>query len=253
MTGKNSIYDDAITYDLRHCKRMNDTPFYLNQLTGRAKSILELGCGTGRLTIPLALHGFDVTGIDIEESMLARAREKAAQVGANVEWVQGDVRSFDLGKQFDAVLFPVNSLSHMLDSKSIEACLACVRKHLTDNGRFIFQVFNPLFRVFLRDPNQRYPLAQYEDPYGRGHVTVTESNTYDRALQVNNVTWYYQFQDTQEEIAKSLPMRIFFPQELDALLRHNGFDIIAKYGGCDGNPFSSESGLQLPVCKKRKV
>lgn len=252
-TDKYNIYDDAAAYDLIHCKRMDDLPFYLNQLTEGGKSVLELGCGTGRLTIPLALEGFDVTGIDIAESMLVRGREKAAQRGANIDWVHGDVRDFDLSKQFDTVLFPANSLSHLLDNQSIEACLACVRRHLTDDGRFIFQMFNPGCQVLTRDPNQRFPVAEYEDPAGRGHVTVTESNTYNSALQINNITWYYLFEDTQEEIAKSLPLRMIFPQELDYLLRHNSFDIIAKYGGFDGNLFTTHPFHQIPVCQKHRT
>ena len=252
LTDKHNIYDDASAYDLMLGDRINDLPFYLDQLTGLGERILELGCGTGRLTIPLALQGFDVTGIDIEESMLALAREKAAQKGANIDWVQGDVRDFDLGKQFDAVLFPVNSIGHMLDNRGMEACLACVRRHLTDDGRFIFQAFNPLLQILTRDQDQRYPAYEYEDPNGRGHVIITESNIYDRALQVNNITWYYLFQDTQEEISKALPIRLFFPQELDSILHHNGFDIIAKYGEFDKSPFSSESSTQLLVCRKDK-
>ena len=253
MTDKRNIYDDGVAYDLMLGDRINDLPFYLNQLTGCGKRVLELGCGTGRITIPLALQGFDITGIDIEESMLARAREKAAQKGVSIDWVHGDVRYFDLGKQFDAVLFPVNSIAHMLDNRDMEACLACVWRHLADDGRFIFQAFNPLFEVFMRDPNQRYPSYEYEDPNGRGRVTITESNTYDRALQVNDITWYYLFEDTQEEILKSLRVRMFFPQELDSLLRHNGFDIIAKYGGFDQSPFSSESDHQILVCRKHRI
>ena len=252
-TDKKNIYDDAAAYDLMFGEWIDVLPFYLNQLTGRGKRVLELGCGTGRLTIPLALEGYAVTGIDIEESMLARAREKAAQQEANIDWVHGDVRDFDLRKQFDAVLFPANSIGHMLDNRSVEACLACVRQHLADDGRFMFQAFNPILQVFTRDPDQRYPVAEYEDPNGRGRVIVTESNTYDRALQINNITWYYSFQDTQEEIAKSLPLRMFFPQELDSLLRNNGFDIIAKYGGFDNSPFSSESDRQILVCQKDRT
>lgn len=250
---KHTIYDDAIAYDLMFGNRASDNlQFYIDQIAECGKRVLELGCGTGRVTIPLALQGLEVSGIDIEESMLARAREKAAQDGASVEWVHGDIRDFDLGKQFDAVIFPANSIAHMLDNQSVEACLACVRRHLTDNGRFIFQAFNPILQVFTRDPNQRYPVDEFEDLHGRGRVTVTESNIYDQVLQINNIKWYYLFHDTGEEIVKDLPLRMYFPQELDSLLRHNGFEIIAKYGDFNGTPFLTKPERQIPVCRKQK-
>ncbi len=252
-TETRNIYDDAAAYDIIYGKWTDDLPFYISQIGEHRKRVLELACGTGRLTIPLALQGLDLTGIDIEESMLARAREKAEQEGAHIDWVHGDVRDFNLGKVFDAVLFPANSISHLLDNKSVEAFLACVRRHLTEDGRFMFHTYNPILQVFTRDPNQRHPVGEYEDPLGRGLVVVTESHAYDRALQVNNITWYCSFHDTGEEIVKPLPLRMFFPQELDSLLRHNGFEIIAKYGGFDQSPFSSESDRQILVCRKCKT
>lgn len=249
---KNNIYNDAVVYDFIHSRRTGDIAFYISQMTGNGKRVLELGCGTGRLTIPLALAEFDVTGIDISENMLAHAREMAAQKGANIDWVHGDVRDFDLGKRFDAVLFPANSISHLLDNESVESCLACVKKHLTEEGIFIFQAFTPGLHLLIRDPNKRYPVAEYEDPKGRGRVIVTESNIYDNALQINNITWYHKYEDTQEEIAKLLPLRMYFPQELDSLLRHNGFEIVAKYGDFDGSLYATNPFLQIPVCRKLK-
>jgi len=247
---KRNIYDDAVAYDLLNGTNTADLPFYIGQFPAHSKCVLELGCGTGRLTVPLAKQGFDVTGIDIEETMLNRAREKAALSGTCINWVHGDVRDFDLGRKFDAVIFPANSIAHMLDNRSVEACLGCVRKHLDDDGKFIFQAFNPILHVFTRDTKQRYPVTEYEDPIGKSRVIVTETNIYDRAKQINNITWYYLFSNTGEEIIKTLPLRMYFPQELDSLLQHNGFEIEVKYGGHDCSPFTSECNTQIMVCIK---
>jgi SAM-dependent methyltransferase len=244
-----SIYDDPVAYDLMF--QSADISFYLQQHAGDRGSVLELGCGTGRVAIPLAEHGYTVTGIDMNEQMLSLARAKAAAKNVSIDWVLGDVRNFDLGKQYDTILFPANSITHLLDTQSIEACLACVRKHLSENGLFILRMFNPVLECFTRDPNQRYPISEYDDPNGKGHVVVTENNIYDRARQVNEVKWYYLYEETGEQIIKNISMRIFYPQELDMLLRYNGFEIIHKYGRFDGSPFTSESPCQIPVCRKR--
>jgi SAM-dependent methyltransferase len=248
-THATTIYAEPEAYDLLPC-RPEDIPFYLQMLERYKGSVLELGVGTGRVAIPLAERGYSVTGIDIDEGMLALGRKKAEAAGVNIEWTRGDVRNFDMGRKFDGVLYPINSISHMLDLQSIGACLSRVREHLSDNGRFIFQVFNPLLHVFLRDPEQRYPVAEYDDPFGRGPVVVTENNIYDRANQLNCIKWHYTYQETGEEVVRDLTMRIFYPQELDALLRYNGLEIEHKYGSYDLTPFTSDSPLQLPVCRR---
>jgi hypothetical protein len=102
-----------------------------------------------------------------------------------------------------------------------------------------------------RDPKERFYNSEYEDPEGKGTVKVYESNEYDPALQINKVKFYYQLPDRTEEIVEDLPMRMFFPQELDVLLQYNGFEIEAKYGDYEDAPFSSRSPKQMVVCRLR--
>jgi hypothetical protein len=77
---------------------------------------------------------------------------------------------------------------------------------------------------------------------------VTESNVYNRASQVNEIKWYYRIGDRPVKVV-DLNMRIFYPQELDALLQYNGFSIEAKYGDYRGNPFDSSSPRQIVICQ----
>ena len=76
-------------------------------------------------------------------------------------------------------------------------------------------------------------------------MLVTENNVYDAATQVNHIKWYYRVGESAAERVAELNMRIFFPQELDALLRAFGFDIEAKYGDFDESPFISGSPKQI--------
>jgi hypothetical protein len=94
-------------------------------------------------------------------------------------------------------------------------------------------------------------VAEYPDPDGQGQVVVTENNIYEAALQINHVKWYYRIGE-QAEIVEDLDMRIFYPQELDALLKYNGFAIEAKFGSYDEIPFESSSTRQLIVCHRRE-
>jgi SAM-dependent methyltransferase len=242
---------DGRHYDEQNKQVTDDIPFFLRQAKKYGEPILELACGTGRVTIPLAEAGMDIVGLDVHSSMLEHARKKAAAKGVAVEWVQADCRDFRLGKKFKTIIFPFNTISVLFDLESIEACLSCVRKHLLDDGRFIVHFFNARFDYLTRNPSERFPVAEYPDPNGNGQVVVTESNVYDTASQINHIKWYYRFENQPDEHVEELNMRIFFPQELDALLHYNGFVIDAKYGDYDETPFESRSLRQLIVCRKR--
>jgi hypothetical protein len=105
---------------------------------------------------------------------------------------------------------------HKLDD--IESCFSCVKEHLKKRGRFIIDIFNPRLDILLRESTKRYPHSTYPDPNGGGTIEVTESNMYDDATQINKIKFYYKIGD-QEEKLDELNMRIFYPQEVDALLQ----------------------------------
>jgi SAM-dependent methyltransferase len=248
-TDCDALYRDGRHYDLQHREFVEDIPFYVGHAKSSGGPVLELACGTGRITIPVAAEGVDITGLDVSETMLGHAKRKAEAQGVAVEWVLADFRDFHLGRQFGLVLFPFNSIAHLHDLADIDACFSCVREHLSPDGRFIVDIFNPRLEILIRDPSERYPVDEYSDPDGRGTVVVTENNVYDRATQMNRIKWYYKIGRKREEEVADLNMRIFFPQELDALLIHNGFTIEDKFGAFDGAPFSSISATQVVLCR----
>ena len=148
---------DGRHYD-QHWRHLTaDIPFWLNQARRFGGPILELACGTGRVSLPLAKAGFAVTGTDVSDSMLAEARKKAAAASVAIEWLKADVRSFDLGRKFPLVIFPFNTIAVMHEIEDLEACLASVKRHLAPGGRFIIDVFNPSLDILRRDPGQRFP------------------------------------------------------------------------------------------------
>lgn len=242
------LYYQGPHYDQRYSTMTEDIPFWVRRAKEYGDPILELAIGTGRVAIPLAREGFRITGVDLSDSMTTLGKEKAAQEGVEIEWVKEDVRDFHLGKKFKLVIFPLNTICHFLRLYELEACLSCVREHLLPGGRFIVDAFVPDQEKLARDPNERFYNSEYEDPEGMGTVKVYESNEYDSALQVNKVKFYYQLPGETEETIEELPMRMFFPQELDALLRYNGFEIETKYGDYQDAPFSSKSPKQMVVC-----
>ena len=224
-------------------------PFYIKQVKKYGGPVLELACGTGRITIPIAKEGIPIVGLDFSVKMLTQARKNSNQDNLEIEWIEADMTNFSLSSKFSVIIMPGAAMNWVLENREIENCLSCVKKHLKSGGRFIFNVFNPNLEILKRDPSKKYKKCVYPNPNGEGLVGVTETNSYDKATQINYVTSYSNIEN--KEIVKKLQLRIIFPQELDALLYYNGFIIDHKYGTYDEEPFNSDSNWQIVICHKK--
>ena len=256
MTLGDDVQTASLLYDGRHYDRIyeqfypevgtQDIDFLIDLANHCGSSILELCCGTGRVAIPLAEKGFQVTGIDLSLSMLEEAKRRSTAVN----WVQADVTNFNLNQVFDLIIFPTNSFCHLTDLAAIEACFTCVKKHLAPNGRFLidlFNFFNPEMLSALVS-RERQHLSAYEDPDGRGTIVVTYTNDFDLAKQVNRNTFFFKLPEQAEEVTETVMFRYFFPQELAILLKYNGFKIESWFGDYHKAPFTLNSFSQLLVC-----
>lgn len=243
------LYYDGRHYDSREMHPVEDADFWARQVGEYGDPVLELACGTGRITIPLAKAGHRVTGLDLLPSMLDEARRKAARDAIDVGWVEGDCRDFDLGRQFSLIFIPYNSMNHLETLRDLEACLRCVRNHMGEHSRFAFDIFNPRLDLLLRDPTRKYPHSSYDDPDGRGRIEITENNVYDPATQINTVRLYFTMPDGSTG-QHNLVCRMWFPQEIDAIVEYNGLEIEKKYGNYDESPFRGDSPKQIVICRK---
>jgi SAM-dependent methyltransferase len=245
---------NGIYHDGRHYDRMfgpdGDTAFLLEQARAVGGPVLELACGTGRVLQAMADAGFAATGIDTAPGMLAEARRKSAAKPAQPRYIDGDMRRFRLDERFSLIFVVNNSLCHLLDIAAFEGCMACVREHLAPGGRFVVDVFVPSFRSLLVDPTQRLPLAEYDDPDGAGRVVVTHQSRYDVVTQIKWTKTFHQRPGQATQIEGSLDMRMYFPQELQALLKYNGFRLVAAFGGYQGEPLASNFPRQIYVLER---
>lgn len=238
-------------YDNLFEKYTTDIPFYLALADKYGDPILDLMCGTGRVTIPLARKGFSVTGLDMSTEMLEIARRKAAEAGIEIDWVNADGRDFFLKRKYQLILIAFTSLLQLTERREMETCLTSIKANMEYDGRFVIDIFNPDFTILLRNPEDRFPVGEAEDPGGRGKVIITECTTYNAADQILTVRWFYRYDDDGEEMTHDFRLRILYPQEIDALLRYFGFIIEDKFGDYDFSPFTSTSPKQLIVCRPR--
>jgi len=266
------LYRDGRHYDALNSFLVADIPFYVEEarraVEGRdpnphAKGagrmghpVLELACGTGRLTIPIAQSGIEILGLDLSPSMLAHAGTKADAAGVAIEFVEGDCRSFDLGRKFALIFMAFNSMQHLHDYASLSALFANVRKHLAEDGRFVFDVFNPKVEILARSSGDRRFEREYQDPDGRGTMAFEYSVSYDDAWQVSHIQCYFVRRGANgEEVEvreEELHLRSFFPRELDLLVRSQGFEIVEKFGNFGRKAFRSGDPKQVVVCKPLK-
>lgn len=257
MTIERSLYDDPSFYDRITSPPGGSLDFYLSVARASSGAVLELACGTGRLTIPIAqalAHDAarPVTGLDLSPTMLDAARRKATDAGVDVELVQGDMRTFSLGRRFGTIFVAFNSLLHLTTNDALGDCFARVREHLAPNGAFAFDVFNPSIQSIARAPDERTTQTRLPDPeLGEIHVETTVN--YDAATQVNHATWHLSAPGRPNYLTIPLHLRCIFPQELPMLLAANGFRLEKRYGDFGDEPFTSESPRQVCVCRAHSL
>ena len=242
------LYSRADWYDIQHADYKEDLEFYRWMVEQTGDPVLELACGTGRITIDLASRGHSMTGLDVSASMLACAGMKTAGQALNIEWVAADATDFDLARKFKLIFFPFNSICHIHERCRMEGLFRCVRAHLDRDARFVVAMFVPNPRYLYRDPSKRYPVSRFVDSEGQ-EIVITESNRYDPVTQINHIEWFYSIIGKAGEIRVENNMRMYYPREFQALLHYNGLAIDVIYGDYNREPFTGASRMQIYVTR----
>ena len=247
-------YADGAWYDAEYVHIRADIPLYSAVAREAKGPILELACGTGRLTLPMAEAGATVTGVDVEASMLHQAevnrRAARPEVQARLRFHRGDMRTLALDDRFDRVVLGFNALLHMLEDADLVAVLECGRRHLGPDGRFHLDIYIPYPSMTERDPTGRYDPQQMIDPFGQRWI-VTENNRYDPRTQINYMRFYYRPVDANDrpigaEIYTEIPLRVIFPRELDAFLAQAGLRVMAEFDDYGRTqPYTARAGLRV--------
>jgi 2-polyprenyl-3-methyl-5-hydroxy-6-metoxy-1,4-benzoquinol methylase len=241
------IYDDAEFYDQEFAQRGHEIPFFLKQSRLAGGPVLEVACGTGRITLPIARNGVAITGVDVSRPMLELARRKAGAERLAVTWLEQDCRQINAGHAFALVFSATNAMQHLQDTDSVNAFLTSAGKALRPGGSLILDVFNPNPAKLVRAATTRYQHKTVTDKDGH-ELRVEAASEYHSASQILNFTLFYLHGDELVR-TKKVKMRCFFPEELMALCRFNGLEVVERFGDYDESPFGNNSPKQILLCR----
>ena len=222
--------------------------FYVEAVGVRGTKVLDLACGTGRFTLPVAMSGAEITGGDLADNMLERARMSAREAGLSIEFVALDMRDFDLGDQrFDRIIIAANSLLHLETGQDFAGFFRAVRNHLAPDGQLVFDIFVPSIALLARDPSERHLLGEFMHAHW-GKLRIEETTRYDPLTQVSHIDWYWSRAGEPDFWRNTLRMRQIFPEELPALLTSGGLRLVERFGDFDKSAFTAGSRHQVCVC-----
>jgi len=238
--------------------RIQDVIFYRDAVREYGDPVLELGCGTGRITMALAEAGKRVTGLDLSERMLERAVKKRGallvEARERVHLVQGDMTQFDLGEKFRLVIIPFRPFQHLLEVEQQMDCLECVRKHLAPGGRLILDVFQTDAERMHDPVHMRETLiTEYKTADGRTVRISERVAAFHRAEQRNDVEMIFSIKHKggkQERLIFAWTLRYFFRFEVEHLLVRCGFRVKAEYGNFDRTPLEDASPEMIYVAER---
>lgn len=226
---------------------VNDVPFYLERIKSvKAESVLELGCGTGRVLVPLAKSCKEIVGIDYSQEMLETCDTKIANAGlTNARVFRGDITNLDLDKTFDLVVAPYRVLQALESDKEVRGFFETIAKHLNPAGKGIVNVFKPKMSAEEMKKSWCRPgeiINQEIDLDDGSHLVYAfRQQKMDKeklVLYPDMIYRRYVAGALVEEIIHSIKMRCYYAEEFKQLITGLGFSITGLWGGYNNEEYN---------------
>ena len=263
----NELYRHPDEYDLEHVGDEEDVTFYVGLAKSmRPKSVLELACGTGRITVPLAEEGarsgFSVVGLDSEPTMLKQARDKARQASPHarkrLKLVQGDMRKWHGREPFNLIVVPCASISHLLELREQLDVWQRAFNNLAPGGRFVVEAVMPNFSAyadsFANPPRSLVEIDRDVTDEPR-RIRLVRRRTasylpYEQRAQILFLYEKYRRKSLVESYIDDFESHVYFPRELRLLFLHTGFEIEDFFGDYNRRPLRASSQLMIVIGRK---
>ena len=229
-----------------------DAEWYRGKARESGGPVLELGAGTGRITLGIAQAGVSVHALDADPAMLDKLRQKLAnqprEVQERVVVIVGDMRTFTLAERFALIVAPFRAFLHNLTEDDQLACLGRVREHLRPGGCFAFNVFHPSLEYMAHHAGASAGIWRWSGTFPRadgGCIVHSESNRYDTVRQLVDSQHRYEEYDPDGILSRTslhrFQLAYLYPPDLRRLLKQAGFQSVQIAGGFDGRPFEKDT------------
>lgn len=248
-------------YDVVHTGLPGEAEFYVGQAVRLGTDTLELGCGTGRICIPMAMSGVNVVGLDNSKAMLEYCRQKQCIIGempGRLEIVEGDMRNFALDREFGLVVVPYRTFMHLLKYEDKHDCLECVYKHLQPDGLLILNLWagdvSHLPHYYANDGKSLVFAGRYALPDKGTELVHFVKPLYDHERQLIVEEHILHEVSSRGEVVHTarLSMRrawVTFDQ-MRQYLTGAVFKIEAVFGNFDCSPFTAKSAEMIWIARK---
>ena len=228
------LYDSYVTVDL-------DIPFFLEEArkVPAGGRVLELTSGTGRVSLPLAEAGVDLTCVDRSGEMLAVLRRKLETRRLECSVVEAEITGLSLEHRYNLIIIPFNAFSEILGTPAQREALRRIRAHLAESGCLVCTLHNPAVRIPTLDGRLRllgrFPMA------GGGVLTVQSLMHYDASTQIAHGTQFYEIADERGALSRKRELGVSFylftRDEFERLAGAAGLAVISIWGNYDRSGF----------------
>ena len=249
VTGVN-VYATPELYDLENTDA-DELPLLLRLAQSTGGPILDLACGTGRTTLPLAAAGYEVIGVDASRPMLERARQKARDAGLSVDFVEQDCAQLELSTTARMATMTGNAFQEFLTNDEQDALLESVAAHLAPGGLFVFDTRFPSAANVDRPPGEQ-PWSTVTARDGRT-ITVSVIWGYDAVSQLQDYVFIERITDSAgatDEKRSLGRLRYTWPMEMPRLLAGHGFALEAIHGAWDATPLVADSREMVVIARR---
>lgn len=246
----------ASVYDLVYSYVRDDIPFYVDEARRSGGPVLELGCGTGRVAVPVAEAGVQIVGLDYSQAMLAIARRKALASrpeSGRLALVRADMRHFHLNHRFELVIIPFRGFLSLLTVQDQVRTLVNVREHLVPGGRLVFNIFVPDLDTLVQEGDVAYHYRDVTDPATGTRLVMWQQSRYDNYHQIVNARVIVDELDEQGVVRQrrylDFPLRYVHRWEMHHLLQLCGFELLDLFGDFDRSAFDESSSEMVWVAR----
>ena len=210
------------------------------------KNILDLACGTGSITVPLAKRGYALTGIDLSAEMLSLAQSKSDDANVKIRFSEQNIALFQAGGSFDAVICSFDGINYLTSPKDVQSCFASVAETLSENGIFVFDISTPYkYEHILADNAFVY---EYDDLF------LSWQNYFNEKTGLCDfyLTFFIKNEkNTWQRLDETQKQRKYLPERLEKMLHKAGLTVIKKTADIDFSPLREDSDRCFFICKRK--